>query len=295
VRGRLLIGLITAAIIVAVVGGWALPARAGGISSQYKTARASEAQGQIVLHARYAVRTDATPASAGTGSSSAGSSNEPICTYMPLGPRGTKLLGKGGAEPGEWYIPGCKWPDGYVGDPMPAVWIVGQPPAPPESPTYLAQQAVADLPLGSRQIGMSPPPNRPQIVNVSTWLWIVGTWRGRTATADAGPVAATATAVPDKVVWSMGDGHVVTCYGPGTPYNDNEPSSDQSTSCSYTYASPSSAAPDGRYTVTATIYYRVSWVARGAPGGGNLGLVAGATARTIVRVEQAEALNTSGG
>ena len=75
VRGRLLIGLITAAIIVAVVGGWALPARAGGISSQYKTARASEAQGQIVLHARYAVRTDATPASAGTGSSSAGSAN----------------------------------------------------------------------------------------------------------------------------------------------------------------------------------------------------------------------------
>jgi hypothetical protein len=288
---RSLVAMLIVGVGTAVM---APPATAGDGQGLNSTTSASARSQGIVVSARYRYHDNA-PSDPSGGSRGSESSSAPICTYAPLGPRGTKLLGKGGAEPGEWYIPGCKWPDGYVGDPMPAVWIVGQPPAPPESPTYLAQQAVADLPLGSRQIGMSPPPNRPQIVNVSTWLWIVGTWRGRTATADAGPVAATATAVPDKVVWSMGDGHVVTCYGPGTPYNDNEPSSDQSTSCSYTYASPSSAAPDGRYTVTATIYYRVSWVARGAPGGGNLGLVAGATARTIVRVEQAEALNTSGG
>lgn len=93
----------------------------------------------------------------------------------------------------------------------------------------------------------------------------------------------------------MGDGHTLTCFGPGTQYNPNEPASAQSTSCSYTYSTPSSTEPGGRYTVTATVYYRVTWVARGAPGGGNLGLVAGPTARTTVLVEQSEALNTASG
>jgi hypothetical protein len=179
--------------------------------------------------------------------------------------------------------------------PMPAVWIVGQPPAPPANPQVLSQQAVADLALGDPRIGMSPPANRPQIVNISTWLWISGPWRRRTATAAAGPVAATATAVPYKVVWKMGDGHVVTCRGPGTPYDLNKPASAQSTSCWYTYLTPSSAEAGGRFTVTATVYYELTWTARGAPGGGNLGLVAGPTARTTVLVEQAEALNTAGG
>jgi hypothetical protein len=250
-----------------------------------------------VLHAApYVVQAGGTQTSGSTGSgSSSGPSNAPICTYTPLGASGTRLLGKGGAEPGGWYIPSCKWPDHYIGNPMPAVWIVGAPPAPAVNPAVVAQQAVADLDLGGPHIEMSPPPNKPQIVNIATWLWISGTWRGKTATAAAGPVTATATAEPEEVVWNMGDGQVVTCHGPGTPYNGSEPASAQSTSCSYTYTTPSSGQPSGRYSVTATIYYQVSWFARGAPGGGNLGLIPGPTARAQVLVEQAEALNNGPG
>ena len=36
-------------------------------------------------------------------------------------------------------------------------------------------------------------------------------------------VAFAATATPTKVVWDMGDGSTVTCDGPGTPYDPNDP------------------------------------------------------------------------
>jgi len=84
--------------------------------------------------------------------------------------------------------------------------------------------------------------------------------------------------------------HVVTCYGPGTPYNDNEPKALGPVNELLVHlrvavfgCARRPVHGDGDHLL------RVSWVARGAPGGGNLGLVAGATARTIVRVEQAEA------
>jgi hypothetical protein len=267
----------------------ATPSAFAGDTQNLNQTSASTGSGRVVVRAGYVVRTSWRSVG---GSESGSSSSAPRCIYFSAGPDATKLLGKGGAEPGAWYIPLCKLPPHDYGNPMSAVWLVGLPPAAPASPALLARQAISTLALAGPQIGMSPPPNKPQIVNISTWLWITGAGRGRSATAKAGPVAATATAVPYKVVWSMGDGHSVTCFGPGTPYKPNEPASSQSTSCSYTYSTPSSSVPGGRYTVTATIYYRVSWVAVGAPGGGNLGLVAGPTARTTVLVEQAEALNS---
>jgi len=240
VRGRLLSVPLITTIVTAIVIGWAVPAWAGGISSQYKTVHASESRGHVVIHARYVEQSDTATGSSNSGS---GSSGGPICTYTPIGPTGTKLLGPGGAGPGAWYIPNCQFRDGYVGDPMPAVWIGSTPSTPAVNPRQLAQQAVADLALGGAQIEMSPPPTRPQIVNVQTWLWLSGAWRSMSATAAAGPVKATATAVPTKVVWDMGDGHSVTCYGPGTVYNRDKPASGQSTNCSYTYRTPSSAGP----------------------------------------------------
>jgi hypothetical protein len=268
------------------------PAGAGGSEGQYRSTNAKTSSGSIRILSKY-LRWESGHLAGHLGGVWHGSA--PPCVFFPAGPVGDKVLGKGGSGPGAWYIPLCKLPPHDYGNPMSAVWIAGPLPAPPTSPIVLEQHAVATLLLAGPQIRMSPPPNKPQIVNISTWLWITGAWRGRSATATAGPVAATATAVPYKVVWSMGDGHTVTCLGPGTPYNSNEPASAQSTSRSYTYTTPSSAAPGGRFTVTATVYYRVTWVARGAPGGGNLGLVAGPTSRTTVLVEQSEALNTAGG
>jgi hypothetical protein len=284
---------VAALVITAIVLTLALselPAESQGGGSQYGSTKEKTAAGTITITAA-----DIRWIASDGGTIGRSSGSGPICTYTPLGPTGTMLLGPGGARPGAWYIPTCQFRDGYVGNPMPAVWIGSTPSAPAANPRQLAQQAVADLALGGAHIEMSPPPTRPQIVNLQTWLWVSGAWRGTSATAAAGPVKAIATAIPDKVVWEMGDGHSVTCYGPGTVYDSNKPASGQSTTCSYLYRTPSSAAPGGRYTVTATIYYRVSWIARSAPGGGNLGLVAGPTARAAVVVEQAEALDTSGG
>jgi hypothetical protein len=57
-------------------------------------------------------------------------------------------------------------------------------------------------------------------------LWIdLGAWHDKTASAS------TATAAPSKVVWDMGDGHTLTCDGPGTPYSaaDSDAASDART------------------------------------------------------------------
>ena len=129
-----------------------------------------------------------------------------------------------------------------------------------------------------------------QLVGVATWLWIEpGAWQTLTATASAGTVTTTATATPTKVVWDMGDGSTVTCDGPGTPYDPNDPTA--TTDCSYTWTQA------GSYQVTATIYWSVSWTAVGAPGGGNLGLKPGPPSQMAVRVTESQAINTpvSGG
>jgi hypothetical protein len=158
----------------------------------------------------------------------------------------------------------------------------------------LAQQAASQIPLAAPSIDMAPPATSEQLVNVSTWMWInPAAWQGQSATAAAGPVSATATATPVEVVWSMGDGQQIRCAGPGTPYDPSNPNA--TTNCSYTWPQSSAGQPDGAYQVTATVYWQVTWTATGAPGGGDLGQVAGPTARVAVRVAESQAVNTASG
>lgn len=158
----------------------------------------------------------------------------------------------------------------------------------------LARQALSRLNLPSPTIQMAPPTDRDQLVNVSAWLWIESAaWRSMSATASAGPVSATATAGPAEVVWQMGDGHSVTCRGPGVPYDSSNPNA--TTYCSYTWTNSSAGQPDGTYQVTATVYYRAAWTAAGAPGGGSFGLVPGPSATVAVRVAESQAVNTAPG
>jgi hypothetical protein len=162
------------------------------------------------------------------------------------------------------------------------------------NPAVVAQQALSKLPLPSPVIEMAPPTTQDQLVNVSTWLWIdPGAWQPLSATATAGPVSATASAAPAEVVWQMGDGNSVTCHGPGTPYDSSNPNA--TTNCSYTWSQSSTDQPGGAYQVTVTVYYQVTWAAAGAPGGGNLGLIAGPAAHVAVRVAESQAINSTPG
>jgi hypothetical protein len=169
----------------------------------------------------------------------------------------------------------------------------GQAVAPLAQPAALAQQALATMHLPAPRVGMSPP-NTAEVVNFQTWLWVDSSmWHPISATASVGPVAATATATPQRVVYDMGDGSQVVCSGPGTPYNAAAAPGAQSTKCSYGYANSSAGQPNNVYTASATIYWHVTWTAVGAPGGGDLGEIPGETATTQVAVDEVQAINTA--
>ena len=93
-------------------------------------------------------------------------------------------------------------------------------------------------------------------MNVPTWMRLdPGSWAPVTASAGADLVAVTTTATPMSVSWDMGNGDVVVCDGPGTPYDPHD--RDQENDCTYTYRRSSSRQPDGAYTLTVTTTWRV--------------------------------------
>jgi hypothetical protein len=273
----------------------ALFAWAGDLGGQNSYANAQASGGQLTVEAG---QTTWTPPAGSTWANRAQPDpppgkpdpNQPYgCTYSARGPSATASIGVGGAQPGQWVFPTCAGPGAI--DPMPPVWVTNAQPNAVTvalNPVVVGQQAAQQLALASPTIEMAPPSGSPQLVGVATWLWIdPGAWQTLTATASAGTVTAIATAAPSKVVWDMGDGHTVTCDGPGTPYSPSDPNG--TSDCSYTWAAA------GSYSVTATIYWSVSWTAAGAAGGGNLGVQAGPPARVQVTVTESQMINTPSG
>ncbi|TQS42760.1 hypothetical protein [Cryptosporangium phraense] len=99
----------------------------------------------------------------------------------------------------------------------------------------------------------------------------------------------TATAVPERIVWDPGDGGRVVCRGPGTPWRPGTDPSKPSPDCGYTFASPSTAEPDGVFRLVASVQWRVTWA-----GGGQSGVVPalGTSTTTTLRVGESQALVT---
>jgi len=154
------------------------------------------------------------------------------------------------------------------------------------TPVQLAQQALARIHLLGAQIGVAPQPGGAGAVGLPVWLWTAvtpGTWGPLTASASGGGITVTITAKATRIVWAMGDGHQVVCTNPGTPYQPGYGLT-ASPTCPYTYAAPSSttAHPHGRYTVTATTFWRVHW-----SGGGQSGVL-NPTSRSQSSVEIGE-------
>lgn len=190
-----------------------------------------------------------------------------------------------GVDPstGSWWQVSCPPDPGAK-----VVWVGPGASAPTVNPILLAQQALATIQFPAPTMRMSPSASF-GVVNFLTYLWIdPAAWQPFTATATAGPVTATVTATPDQVVWNMGDGHQAVCTGPGVPWNDTMPHTD----CDYTYPRDSSKQPGGRYTVTARVYWHVTWTAAGTAGGGDLGDIGGATSTTLVRVDEIQTIVT---
>lgn len=196
---------------------------------------------------------------------------------------------KGGAAAEAFGISVLRLSDPVTGEPLPTV-------APPSGgvemivvdPRILAERAAAALDLPTPVIRMSP--SGDQVAQLPSWLWIGGgRWQPQQVSASAGPVTSTVTARPSRVVWDMGNGDRVVCDGPGRPYQPRFAGRPDATDCRYTYRNGSASQPGAAYQVTATVDWRLSWSATGAPGGGSLGVVPMSTTRSV-RVSEVQAL-----
>lgn len=132
----------------------------------------------------------------------------------------------------------------------------------------LAAQAVRQLALSGPDIGLAPDPAKTGLVGLPVWMWTrvsPSTWGPISATASVPGLSVTATAKAVRIVWAMGDGHQVTCTGPGTPYT-RAAGATKSPTCGYVYETSSAGRPDAAYTITATTTWDIRW-----SGGGDSG------------------------
>lgn len=188
---------------------------------------------------------------------------------------------------GSFYDVSCL---GTAGTGTAIVWLpAGAAPGPPTTPAVLAQVATNRLNLAVATIDASPPTTSNQLVNLPTWVWLAG-WSGVSAQAAVPGESVTATARPTSATWSFGDGAVVVCAGPGTPFRSGDDPRAPSPTCGHTYTAPSSGQPGGVYRVTVTVTWAISWT-----GGGQAGSepALSASRSTSLRVVESQAVNTA--
>jgi hypothetical protein len=191
------------------------------------------------------------------------------------GPPQYELVGadgvtEGTSPTGAWYFKTCYdaagTPISY--DIVPAV--NGDDGAFVVDPQVLMEEALSRLRIPDPVMAANPPVGQQSLVQVPTWLWLdAGYWQPRSATASAGGASATVTAEPVDARWSMGDGSVVACDGPGEPWSASAAPTATS-ACSHTYLASSSARPGNAYGVSVTVTWSVSWTSTVAGAGGDL-------------------------
>lgn len=136
-------------------------------------------------------------------------------------------------------------------------------------------------------------------MNANLWLSIdPSQWSQRQATASVPGVSATVVAVPQKVVWDMGDGRTVTCDGPGRAYDPSAPYASQSPECGHTYTRSSAGQPGppaNAYVLTATVHWHATWTSSGVAGGGDLGIVTSTSDPLALRANEIQTVVVAGG
>ena len=131
----------------------------------------------------------------------------------------------------------------------------------------IARQVYDEVPLVFPNPSTSPPADADQLVGFPTWLWIdPAAFQTFDARATLAGITVTVTAEPTTVTWTMGDGATVTCDGPGTPWNPDG-GDGQTTDCSHVYQHVSADQADGRYPVSATVTWAVTWNSTTGEGG----------------------------
>ena len=257
--------------------------------------------GTITVGASTGAKAGGTSTSTGTSEGGAGggsSSFVPVCTTTALTLNDQVGPPAGVTTPGGWFSITCTTSSG--GNTTENLWIsdgTAAPAAPTVNPITVAEQAANSLKLPSPVISTNPQGSA--VVNLPTWLWIdPSIWHPYSVSATVGSVTATATATPEAVSWTTGDGGLLTCSGPGAVYQPGLSASLQSTDCSHTYTESSAGQPSadgdpdqGAFPVRAVLTWQVNWTAQGAAGGGVLPAVS-TTSQTSLRVVQVESVNS---
>jgi hypothetical protein len=233
-----------------------------------------------------------TPGSAGSpGSLGGGQATGTLTGHASGGSAGCqgKVNGTFGCVP-----PGCTIKTATLACPLGALRPAGPggrgPGAPAlPAPGVLARLAERLLRLPHPVIRSSPAPGARQLTELPTWLWMApGVWTLRSATASVPGESVTATATPVSAAWQMGDGHTVTCHGPGTAYTGAGNPASASPTCGYTYTQSSAGRPGAAFHVTVTITWAITW-----RGGGTAGTLPPlfTTSAALFRVAESQAVN----
>ncbi|WP_051941164.1 hypothetical protein [Phaeacidiphilus oryzae] len=165
------------------------------------------------------------------------------------------------------------------------------------NPADLARQALQKNPLPVSQVELAPADKA--LVGMPIWLWLarpagMAAWPTAARPLALQPVTAGGTTVTvevwiTQVVWDMGDGHTVSCNGPGTPYQTGDSTPD----CGYQgYGQPSANQPGHRYPVNATVQWAARWrVTAGGNGGGQLALDPVPQRAGSIEIDELQVLN----
>jgi hypothetical protein len=135
-------------------------------------------------------------------------------------------------------------------------------------PVDVAYIALARLALTPPTPGIGPPPSinewKMAAVGYPLWLWVAGDTAPPRASDSVAGLSVSLHAHVSKIVFSMGDGHNVSCANTGTPWTPAVAAGAKSPTCGYTYQRPS--LPEGSYTVTAQTHWSIDWTVNGESG-----------------------------
>lgn len=175
---------------------------------------------------------------------------------------------------------------------------IGGPSGPtPDQVRTWAWELTQSFELQPISIGMAPRVNpdwghRRTYIGVPVWLWVDSptnvTWGPFERTMDFRTVSYRFDAQVDRIVWDLGDGTSVTC-GLGQAYDTTMGVVD-SPGCGDRYEHTSAGQPGGKYPVTATSYWNVTWSGAGQSGSFDLEF----TSSTEVEVLELQSVNVSG-
>ncbi|WP_336921032.1 hypothetical protein [Aquipuribacter sp. SD81] len=170
----------------------------------------------------------------------------------------------------------CYFPNGNGPDGLPYVdYVVGDgetDAGPAIDPGVLALYAYEQIDIAPVSMGLAPEPGPDTLglVGLPVWMWVedpdATTFGPASIDLSVGPVSVSLTARVERIEWDMGDGTVVTCTGPGTPYTPARGAT-ASPDCGHRYEQTSAGRSGDSFDVTATAYWVAQWSSNSGAGG----------------------------